>query len=188
MSINLVPESSYVREEARIIIEVPLAIMPPLSYATSSGTSLKSTSCSKVPLGGTKEKKAAPTRPTTGAIGLKRKASEVSGPSKHALVTPSGNLVSRTCSSLPFARSCLSYTMIGVCKPDGGYEKVLSPVRNWQNLQVRPLESRGLENYPQSSDPQDNMRAVMRKMPQPRVLPSPLLASKMLPSGNSFRA
>ena len=90
--IDLVPKSSFVREETRAILEVPLAIMPPPSYATSDGTSLKSTACSKAPLGGTKEKKAVPTRPTTGAIGLKRKAPKVSGPSKRSLINAFGQL------------------------------------------------------------------------------------------------
>ena len=59
--IDLVPESTFVRKEARLITEVPLAIMPPPSYATSGGTSLKSMVHSKAPLGGTEEKKAPPT-------------------------------------------------------------------------------------------------------------------------------
>jgi hypothetical protein len=64
-SIDLVPQSSFVREEARLITEAPLAIMLP-SDAMSGGTSLKSTACSKAPLGGAKEKNVALTRPTTG--------------------------------------------------------------------------------------------------------------------------
>ena len=39
-SIDLVPETTFVREEARMILEVPLAIMPPPNYAMSGGTSL----------------------------------------------------------------------------------------------------------------------------------------------------
>ena len=93
-SIDLVPESSYVREEARLITEAPLAIMAPPSYAISGGSSLKIMACSKVPLGGAKEKKAMPTRPTTDAISLKRKAHEASGSSKRSFVTPSGSTVS----------------------------------------------------------------------------------------------
>ena len=93
-SIDLVPKSSYVREEARLITKAPLAIMAPPSYATSSGSSLKTIARSKVPQGGAKEKKAAPTHPTTGAIGLKRKAPDVSGPSKRSVVMPLGNMVS----------------------------------------------------------------------------------------------
>ena len=75
-SIDFVPESSYVREEARLITEAPLTIMPPPSYATSDGTSLRTTTRSKAPFGGTKEKKVVPIRPTTGALGLKQKAPE----------------------------------------------------------------------------------------------------------------
>ena len=61
LSIDLVPESSYVREEARLITEAPLAIMSPPSYAISGRSSLKTTVHSKAPQGGTKEKKAVPT-------------------------------------------------------------------------------------------------------------------------------
>ena len=43
LSIGLVPESSFVREEARIITEAPLAIMAPPIYAMSGGSSLKTT-------------------------------------------------------------------------------------------------------------------------------------------------
>ena len=51
LSIDLVPKSSYMREEARLISEAPLAIMPPPSYAMSDGSSLKITARSKVPQG-----------------------------------------------------------------------------------------------------------------------------------------
>ena len=60
-SIDLVPKSSYVREEARLITEAPLAIMEPPSYAISGRSSLKTTVHSKASQGGTKEKKAVPT-------------------------------------------------------------------------------------------------------------------------------
>jgi hypothetical protein len=73
LSVDYTPKSSYVREEARLITEMPLAIMPPPSYM-SGGLSLKSTARSNAPKGGAKEKKTAATRPTTSAIGLKRKA------------------------------------------------------------------------------------------------------------------
>jgi hypothetical protein len=94
-SIDLVPESSFVREEAKAILEAPLVIMAPPSYAMSGGSSLKTTACSKAPQGGAKEKKMAPTRPTTDTIGLKRKAPYVSRTSKRSIVTPSGNTTSR---------------------------------------------------------------------------------------------
>jgi len=81
-SIDFVPDSSYVRDEARLITEAPLAIMPPPNYTMSGGNSLKTTTHSKAPLYGTKEKKTPSTRPTTGAIGLKREANEVSEVSK----------------------------------------------------------------------------------------------------------
>jgi hypothetical protein len=60
LSINYTPESSYVWEEARLITEMPLTIMPPPSYM-SGGSSLKSMTRSNAPKGGAKEKKAAPT-------------------------------------------------------------------------------------------------------------------------------
>jgi hypothetical protein len=124
-SIDLVLESSYVREEARCIIEALLAIMAPPSYVMSGGSCLKTMVHSKAPLGGAKEKKAVPTCPTTGTIGLKQKTPEVRRPSKHSVVTPSGNLVSHASSSLPSARPSTSYMVVGVHKPEGGYEKVL---------------------------------------------------------------
>ena len=67
-SIDLVLESSFVREEAKIITEASLAIMAPPSYAMSGGSILKTTVHSKVPQDGAKEKKATPTQPTTGTI------------------------------------------------------------------------------------------------------------------------
>jgi hypothetical protein len=120
LSIDLMLESSYVREEARLIIEAPLVVMPPPSYTMSGGSSLKTTVHSKVPQGGTKEKNMVPTRPTTSAIGLKRKSPDLSGPSKRSLVTPSGNTVSHASSSYHTARPSLCYTMVGVCKPKEG--------------------------------------------------------------------
>jgi hypothetical protein len=113
------------REEAWAILETPFAIMPPPSYTMSGGTSLRSTACSKAPLGGAKEKKAPSTMPTTGAIGLKRKAPEVSGPKKQSFVTLSGNSVSRASSLMHTDRSSPSYTIVGMRKPDGRYGKAL---------------------------------------------------------------
>ena len=124
-SIDLVPESSFVREEARLITEAPLAIMAPQSYDMSGGSNLKTTTRSKAPQDGTKEKKTVPTCPTADALGLKRKASNVSGPSKHPVVTPSGNMVSHASSSFHTARPRLSYTIVGMQKLDGGYGKGL---------------------------------------------------------------
>ena len=60
-SIDLVLKSSFIREEAKAILEAPLAIMPPPSYAMSGGSSLKTTMHSKAPQHGAKEKKLAPT-------------------------------------------------------------------------------------------------------------------------------
>jgi hypothetical protein len=53
-------ESSYMREEARIITETTFTIMPPPSYTMSGGSSLKSMERSNAPKGGAKEKKKAP--------------------------------------------------------------------------------------------------------------------------------
>jgi hypothetical protein len=122
-SIDLVPESSYVREEATLITEAPLAIMAPPSYAMSSGSCLETMARSKVPLGGTKEKKVALTRPTTSTIGLKWKAPEDSRPSKHFFVMPLGNSVSRASSSMHTARPSPSYIVVGVRKSEGGLWK-----------------------------------------------------------------
>jgi hypothetical protein len=60
LSVDYTPKSSYVWEEARLIMETPLAIVPPPSYM-SGGSSIKSTARSNVPKGGAKEKKKAPT-------------------------------------------------------------------------------------------------------------------------------
>jgi hypothetical protein len=59
-SVDYTPESSYVREEARLITETPLAIMSPPSYM-SGGSSLMSMARSNAPKGGAKEKKTTPT-------------------------------------------------------------------------------------------------------------------------------
>jgi hypothetical protein len=53
-SIDLVPKSSFVREEAMAILVALLTIMPPPSYNMSGGSSLKTMERSK-------EKKMAPT-------------------------------------------------------------------------------------------------------------------------------
>ena len=57
--------------------------------------------------------------------GLKWKAPDVSGTSKHPIVTPSGITVSRASLSFHTARPSPSYTVVGVRKPDGGYGKAL---------------------------------------------------------------
>jgi hypothetical protein len=48
-SIDFVPESSFVRKQAKAILEAPLTIMPPPSYAMSGGSSLKTMAHSKAP-------------------------------------------------------------------------------------------------------------------------------------------
>ena len=99
--------------------------MAPSSYAMSGGSSLKTTARSKAPQGGAKEKKTALARPTTSALGLKRKAPDVSRTSKRPVVMPSGNTVSHASLSFHTARPSLSYTIVGVQKSDGGYGKGL---------------------------------------------------------------
>ena len=91
----------------------------------SGGSSLKTTTCSKAPQGGAKEKNTASTQPTTSAIDLKQKAPKVSGSSKCSVVMPSGNTVSHASLSFQTARPSLSYTVVGVHKPKGGYGKAL---------------------------------------------------------------
>jgi len=124
-SIDLVPESSFVREEARLIPKAPLAIMATPSYDMNGGSSLKTMARSKVPQGGAKEKKIAPTHPTTSTIKLKHKTFDVSGPSKHPVVMPSGNTDSRASSYFHITRPSPSYNVVGMRKPDGGYGKAL---------------------------------------------------------------
>jgi hypothetical protein len=150
-SIDLVPESSFVREEAMAILEAPLAIMPPPSYTMSGGTSLKSTARSKAPLGGDNEKKAPSTRPTTNAIRLKRMVPEASELRKQSFVTPLGNSVSRASSSMHTARPSPSYTIVDVRKPNGGYRKAL--MHKLAKELVRKLTPLGKELAESSSVP-----------------------------------
>jgi hypothetical protein len=86
LSIDNTPENLYVREEARIIMKTSLTIMLPPSHNMSGGLSTKSMARSNMPQGGAKEKKV-PACPTIGAIGLKRKSPDSSGPSKCSDVT-----------------------------------------------------------------------------------------------------
>jgi hypothetical protein len=121
LSVDYTPKSLYVQEEARLITEELLAIMGPPSYM-GGGSSTKSTVHSNASKGGNKEKKKAPARPTTEAIGLKRKAPDSSKPSKRSLVTPLGTHASL---SIPSTRLSPSYTVVGVRKPDGRHGKAL---------------------------------------------------------------
>ena len=56
---------------------------------------------------------------------LKWKAPDVSEPSKRSVVTPLGNTVSHASSSFQTGRPSLSYIVVGVRKPEGGYGKAL---------------------------------------------------------------
>lgn len=86
---------------------------------------MKSTARTKAPQGGAKVKKAPSKRMSTDAIDLKRKAPEDNGLKKSTFLTPSGNLASRSSSFVPSACPIPSYTVVGMRKPDGGYEKAL---------------------------------------------------------------
>lgn len=99
---------------------------------------MKSTACTKAPIGDAKLKRASPKRTSTGAIGLKKLRTEEGGPSYHpgkkksSLVTPLGNVVYHsytTTSSKPPSDPLPSphFTIKGVRKPEGGYGKVLIP-------------------------------------------------------------
>jgi hypothetical protein len=123
LSVDYTPESSYVLEEARLTTEMPLTIMPPPSHM-SGGSSIKSTTRSNVPKGGAKEKKAL-VQPSTGAIGLKRKAPISSKTSKRTNVMPPGKSVSHASLSIPSARPSPSYTVVVMRKHDGGNGKAL---------------------------------------------------------------
>ena len=94
-----------------------------------------------------------PTRPTTGAIGLKRKAPEVSEPTKRSVVTPLGNMVSRASLSFQTARPSLSYTMVGVHKPEGGFGKAL----------MRELAKKSVsKSAPSGKEPSESSGAPLR--------------------------
>ena len=127
--------------------------MAPPSYAMSGGSSLKTTAHSKAPQGSAKEKKMVPTQPTTGPIGLKRKASNVSGPSKRPVVTPSGNTVSRASSSFQTARPSLSYTVVGVRKLKGGFGKA---------LMRKPAKKPISKLAPSGEEPSESLGAPLR--------------------------
>ena len=128
----------------------PLAIMPP----PNSGSSLKSTTRTMAPRGGAKIKRAPPSKRTpTGVFGLKRKTPKESGPSlqkgekyKGSLVTPSDNVVLHSYSSPPIPSACplpnSRFTVVGVRKPEGGYEKALKP-------KLTPMEKEQAESSSQ---------------------------------------
>ena len=48
-AINLVPENTFVRQEAKAVMMAPLAIMPPLLSGASGGMSVRSTARTKAP-------------------------------------------------------------------------------------------------------------------------------------------
>jgi hypothetical protein len=108
------------REESQSVSITPLAIMPPpVSYGLSEGDNLKSTAWTRPPHTDDKIKPAPPWRPTTGIIGIKRAASDVSGPSKCPATTLSGSTSSRNTSSVQIARPSLSHTLVGIDLPNG---------------------------------------------------------------------
>jgi len=50
--VNLVPENTFVRKEARSIMMAPLAVMPPLLSGASGGMSVRCTARAKAPQDG----------------------------------------------------------------------------------------------------------------------------------------
>jgi hypothetical protein len=114
------------REESQSVSITPLTIMPPpVSYGLSEGDNLKSTAWTRPPHTDDKIKSAPPRRPTTGIIGIKRAAPDVSGPSKCLATTLSGSTSSRNTSSVQIARPSLSHTLVGIDLPNGGCGKGL---------------------------------------------------------------
>jgi hypothetical protein len=200
LSIELVPKSTFVREEARFITEASLAIMPPPSYTMSGDSSLKTTAHSKAPQGGAKEKKTAPTQPTTGTLGLKQKAPGVSRPSKRFVVTPSGNMVSSVTSSFQTTRPSLSYTVVGVRKPEGGYGKVLmhklvekpvsmpTPSEKESESSGAPLRIKRFRKLPLIKCPAGQYESCDDETHLLKVLPLLLLAPRTIACENSFGA
>jgi len=89
-NLDIVPfrESSSVEEEAWAAVEAPLAFHPPSQDFSSS---LKSTACSRIIKDGVQKKKPTPVRPTTGALGPKKKSLGGGGLSKGATVKPSSS-------------------------------------------------------------------------------------------------
>jgi len=164
-SIDLVPESTFVREEARVITMMPLAIMPSLS-SMSGGTSLKYTACTKAPQGGAKSKQAPPTKPLMGITGLKRKAPKVGEKKTH--VTPSGSSVSR-----PNTRPSPSYTIVGVKKPDGGYSKAL--MRKPSPKGKGPAQALTRKSAPKTKEPAESSSQSLRiwRFREPPVMKGP---------------
>jgi hypothetical protein len=110
-----------VREEILTLEATPLASLPPpASHGHSESSSLKSTTRTRPPLAGTKVKAVPPRWPTTGAIGVKRPASDINGPSKRPASTPPS---STTTSSFHTAWAILTHTLVGVDMPNGGRGK-----------------------------------------------------------------
>jgi hypothetical protein len=85
------------------------------------GDSLKSTARTRPPLTGAKVKVTPPWRPTTGAIGVKRPATDIGGPRKHLASTLSGSTASTP--SFHTAKACLSHTLVGIDLPNRGRGK-----------------------------------------------------------------
>jgi hypothetical protein len=108
-AINPVSENTFVRE-ARAVTMAPLVVMPPLLSGASGGMNVRSTARTKVPQDGAQPRRAPLSRLASGADSLKRKTPESATKSVH--VTPSGNTI--------FSHT---YTVVGIQKPNGGYEK-----------------------------------------------------------------
>jgi hypothetical protein len=96
------------REETQTLSITPLtSLPPPASYGSSEGDSLKSTARTRPPITGAKIMVAPPWRPTTGAIGIKRVATDIGGLSKRLASTLLGGTFSLNTSS--FERSLFGF-------------------------------------------------------------------------------
>lgn len=159
-SFDLVPESTFVREEAKAIIVTPLAIMPPPNSGTSGGASLKSTAWTKAPQGGAKPRQAPPSKTSMGTVGLKRKVPESTEPSKKVHVTPSGNTI--------FSRS---YTVVGIKKPDGRYGNAL--MRKPTPKGKEPVETLTRKSVSKETADSSSQPFIVRRFREPPVIKGP---------------
>lgn len=134
--VDEMPESSFVREQAKAIVATPLAIVAP-SRSMSGGSSVKSTARMRIAARlGVKGVKAPPKRaPSTDTTRMKKKARTAEGGPSHqpnaslrtSNVMPKGDVASLSDASNPSSDSVSSHsnTVVGVKKPDGGYAKGL---------------------------------------------------------------
>jgi hypothetical protein len=155
-----------VRAEILTLEATPLASLPPpTSHGHSESSSLKSTARTRPPLAGTKVKAVPPRRPTTSAIGVKRPASNINGPSKHLASTPSSTMTS----SFHTTRASLSHILVGVDMPNWGRGKGFVQ-------KVAPKTSAGSTSSTPLRIPRKNPRKA------PDVVDSGLLPTPSIPT------